>query len=245
MVSSLRVVLADDHPLARYGMRRALEANGIARVVAEAGTTDELFAALARQSCDVVVADFSMPGVHARDGIAMVERLIQQSPGLAIIVVAAPGDPVILKRLVAQGVGGLFDKADDIAGLQRALMTATRGRTYLSPNVNALLVKADAIADEAGPGASLSRAETIILRLFAYEGLTAMQISERLNRSVKTVSRHKRSAQEKLGLHTDQKLLEYCHRNALLPGAHDVTASRNVTDDYTRDAGVVRKHTHA
>ena len=83
----------------------------------------------------------------------------------------------------------------------------------MSPNINALLMKTDAIVGEVGPGASLSRAETIILRLFVYEGLTAMQISERLNRSVKTVSRHKRSVQEKLGLQTDQKLLEYGHRS--------------------------------
>ena len=88
MVSNLRVVLADDHPLARYGMRRAVEANGTDRVVAEAGTTDDLFAALARQPCDVVVADFSMPGVRARDGIPMVDRLIRHSPGLAVIVVS-------------------------------------------------------------------------------------------------------------------------------------------------------------
>jgi two-component system capsular synthesis response regulator RcsB len=58
----------------------------------------------------------------------------------------------------------------------------------------------------------LTEAEIEVLRLFAYEGLTSQQISERLNRSRKTISRHKRSAQAKLGLATNQELLEYCRR---------------------------------
>ena len=77
MGNLLRIVIADDHPIVRYGMRLALEANDIAQVIAEASSPYELFEILEQKMCDIVVTDFSMPGGRAQDGIAMIESLCE------------------------------------------------------------------------------------------------------------------------------------------------------------------------
>ena len=88
-------------------------------------------------------------------------------------------------------------------------MAAAQGRTYVSPGVEALLARMNLVGTRIGKEATLTAAEIDIVRLFAHEKLTAGQIAQRLNRSVKTISAHKMRAQRKLGLSTSQELLEY------------------------------------
>ena len=203
-----RVVLADDHPIVRYGVRMALEEQNVATIVGEAGSASELLSLLATVECDIIVTDFSMPDVHGRDGLSLIARLRRTYPDLPVVVITALRNPGILDSLLRRGVLGLVEKGGNITELQLALRATAKGRRFVSRDLRTLLTVNDVGPKQKAP--RLTNAEIEILRLFAYDGLTSQQISERLNRSRKTISRHKRNAQAKLGLATNQDLLDYC-----------------------------------
>lgn len=206
-----RVVLADDHPIIRYGIRLALESNRLAKVVGEAGSPQELFQVLAQTACDIVITDFAMPDEHSRDGLYLIERILRTYPDKPIVVITALRNAGVLSAMLRKDVKGLIEKEGDVSELGLALRSVSQGRKYISPSLRVLLTSLEVNGDQ-GSTVKLTEAEMEVLRLFAYEGLTSQQISERLNRSRKTISRHKRSAQTKLGLSTNQELLEYCRR---------------------------------
>ncbi len=205
----LQIILAEDHGIVRYGIRLAIEASHVGQVIAEAANSDELIAAVQTQPCDVIVTDLSMPGTRTRDGIALVDRLQRIRPGVPIIVVTALRNAAILNKLIAKGVKAIVEKAGGVSELHSALVAAGQGRTYVSPGVEALLARMNLVGARVGKEAALTTAEMEVIRLFAADGLTAAQIAERLNRSVKTISAHKVRAQHKLGVTTNQELLEY------------------------------------
>jgi two-component system capsular synthesis response regulator RcsB len=203
------VILADDHALIRYGMKMALESSGLARVTGEAGGPAELFRLLAQADCDVVVTDFAMPDEENRDGLSLIDRLARLHPDIPVIVITALRNAGLLKTLLDLGVKGLVAKGGGVNELMLAFQAVSKGRDYVCAPLRQLLLEAS-VAPKVH--AALTRAEIEVLRLFANDGLTSKQISERLNRSRKTISRHKCSALAKLGLSTDQELLDYCRQ---------------------------------
>jgi two-component system, NarL family, captular synthesis response regulator RcsB len=211
----LRIILADDHTIVRYGIRIAVEANHVAEVVAEAANSDELISAVQTVACDAIVTDYAMPGKRTQDGLALIDRLMRIQPEMPIIVVTALRNVAILNKLIARGVTGIVEKSGGVQELQLALLAAAQGRTYLSPGLESLLASASIVGPSVGRRIELTKAELEIIRLYACDGFTPTQISQRLNRSPKTVSRHKMNAQRKLGLLTSQELIEYCRKNDL------------------------------
>ena len=203
----IRIVLADDHPVVRSGVRAILERNGGARVVAEAATADELFAAIA----GVALTDFSMPGGDAADGLSMLVRLRLRWPMLPVVVLTMAGNGGVLRAILDTGVLGLLNKSDALNELPLAIRAVERRRRYLGVSIRQLL---DAGTGIPAAQTTLSPRETEVLRLFA-SGLTVSAIARRLNRSVKTVSRQKQDAMAKLGLHSDLDVYAYARENGL------------------------------
>jgi two-component system capsular synthesis response regulator RcsB len=208
--------LADDHGIVRYGIRSALEADGIAEVVEEAANSDELIAIVKRTDAfDAIVTDFMMPGERTRDGTALLGQLGRRCPDVPIIVITAMRNAAVLNEMLSHVRVSLVEKAGNVAELRKALLAAAQGRTYISPGIERLLASVDIIGSKVGAAPRITKAEMEVLRLFVMERLTPKQISERLNRSVKTTSRHKRSVMEKMGLRTTQELLEFCQRSGM------------------------------
>ncbi|MBO9716079.1 MAG: response regulator transcription factor [Pseudoxanthomonas sp.] len=212
--AALRVILADDHPVVRGGVRALLEHAGGIRISAEAGTAGELFAALARGDGDLALTDFSMPGGDAADGLSMLGRLRAHWPELPVVVLTMATNTAVLRAILDTGVLGLLNKSDALDELALAIHAAARGRRYLGTGIRTLL-DAPGMPGDAGSGAVLSRRETEVLRLFA-SGLTVSQIARRLNRSVKTISRQKTDAMAKLGLRSDLEIYAYAREHGLL-----------------------------
>ena len=209
MNKPLQILLAEDHGIVRYGIRLAVEAAHVARVVAEAKNSDELIKAVEEWDFDAIVTDLSMPGTRTRDGIPLIGRLLRMRPDVPIIVVTAMRNAAILNKLIAKGVHAIVEKAGGINELHSALVAVAQGCTYVSPGVEALLARRNLVGAGIGKEATLTAAELDVVRLFADEKLTAGQIAQRLNRSVKTISAHKMRAQNKLGASSSQELLEY------------------------------------
>ncbi|MFC3814602.1 response regulator [Lysobacter sp. GCM10012299] len=210
----LRIIIADDHPIVRSGMRELLERSGEFGSMAEAGSSDELVLALEQHHFDVVLTDFNMPGGHITDGLNLLELIRQRWPLTPVVVLTMVSNIGVLRSVLATGVQGLLNKADALEELELAVRTAAQGRTYVSAGLQALMDAAETAAPGSGE-ARLSRRETEVLRMFA-SGLTVSQIAAQLSRSAKTISRQKMDAMAKLGLRNDREVYNYAREKGLL-----------------------------
>ncbi len=194
-----RVIIADDHPVITWaaGQLLANQARDRFEVVARAHSTDQLHLVLQQQPCDLLVTDFSMPHGQQADGLTMVGLLRRQYPAMAIVVMTMLTSPVTLRSLHKLGVRGLLDKHAELEELLQAVHSVARGRLYMSESFGRLL-QTDARAVELNQ-VELSPREQEVMRLVG-QGLSGREIARRLNRSEKTVSRHKRAAMGKLGV---------------------------------------------
>lgn len=208
---SLRILLADDHPVVRIGVRTVIENSSAGHVVAEAGTVDELFRLLTEQEYDVLVTDLSMPGPVHPDGYAMIERICRNYPALPVLVLSMTSNVSILRMVQATGVLGMLDKASSLPELPAAIQAVRRGSGYVSSSLRKLLMDAGARAAVGQGPRALSPREAEVLRLFA-KGLRVKDIAIRLNRGITTISKQKSDAARKLGIRNDVELFDFLRR---------------------------------
>ncbi len=202
MSNRYRIILADDHPVVRSGVKMALNDFD---VVAEAGDSTGLFAALETHRADVVITDYAMPGGKYQDGAVMLERLHRLYPDVKIIVLTLLKNPAILAKIAASPVDGILNKEGETKEISSAIVRVMNGMRYHGASVKLALESADLhFRPEALP---LSTREIEVLRLFlAGKGMT--QIAEEMRRSIKTVSNQKQSALRKLGCANDAELFQ-------------------------------------
>ncbi|KAF1008221.1 MAG: Transcriptional regulatory protein RcsB [Luteibacter sp.] len=202
----LRTIIADDHPVVLMGARAALEAGGDIEVVGEAHDGDQLLALLSMQPCDVVISDFSMPGGRHGDGLLLIDHIRRRHPRLPIVMLTMMNNAAVLQAMRIRGAMGICDKRAPLREVAVAARHAYFGRPFYSDSIRAQL-DADGLPADAAH-ARLSLRELEVVRLYV-GGQSITAIAERLNRSVKTVSRQKRDAMRKLGLVHDGQLSEY------------------------------------
>ncbi|NID14141.1 response regulator transcription factor [Luteibacter yeojuensis] len=209
----LKVILADDHPLVLVGGALALRTAHI-EVEGEASSADELLAMLADRPCDVVVTDFLMPSDRQDDGFALLETIMKEYPGRAVVVLTMINRPAALMTMLHRGVRGIVDKRASMEELPVAVRAVAAGETYLSETLLDILHETDEVS-EAMPGADLSPREKEVIRLFV-AGMSLQEIAEREGKSVKTISRQKRDAMRKLGVDHDGLLLDFVRDHGLV-----------------------------
>ena len=210
---ALRIILADDHPIVRSGVRALLERSTNASIVAEVDSPDTLVKALEQHPCDLLLTDFNMPGGQITDGLNLLGLLQRRWPDLPIVVLTMVSNLGVLRSILSSGVRGLLNKSDALNELPLAVNAAAHGRTYVSTGLKSVLESTSA-SDSGETEAALSKRETEVLRLFA-SGLTVSQIATQLNRSVKTISRQKMDAMTKLGLKSDLDIYAYARENGM------------------------------
>lgn len=208
-----RVILADDHPLIRAGVRTLLENYSGLIVVAEAESADKLLSTLRTTPTDLLITDFSMPGGRNADGLGLIQRVRRDHPELPIIVLTMVSNVGVHGMLLAAGVRGLIDKSAGMAEISIAIQAVAQGRDYVSQTFREGLRQSE-FDKPTRESAQLSPRELEVLRLFA-SGLTVSAIAERLSRSVKTVSRQKNDAMVKLGLKNDLEIFVYAREHGL------------------------------
>jgi two-component system capsular synthesis response regulator RcsB len=217
IISPLRIILADDHPVVLMGAETALcPGSGSAfSIVAQAHNADELISHLQRTPCDLLISDYSMPYGRFPDGLALMSYLKRHFDHLPLIVMTMMRNPSLLQALLNSGVNGLFDKRSPMSELKRAVNTVIKGRRHLCSTF-ATILQAQTLpcSSVTVPRVSLSERELEVVRLFV-QGLSGRQIAAQLNRSEKTISRQKRTAMDKLGLDHDGGLVEFARVSGL------------------------------
>jgi DNA-binding NarL/FixJ family response regulator len=186
----IRVLIADDHPLFRDGLRTLLQSGSDTEVVGEAATGDDTIARAATLQPDVILMDLNMPGTN---GIEATRRILHTSPHIGILVVTMYEDDDSVFAAMRAGARGYLLKGADQDEMLRAIKAVSRGEAIFSPAIAKRLIryftptKALTIPAQAFP--ELTDREREILTLLAL-GHNNAEIAQRLVLSPKTVRNH-------------------------------------------------------
>jgi DNA-binding NarL/FixJ family response regulator len=213
-MSAIRVLIADDQPLARAGFRAVLEATGAIQVVAEAEDGDQAVELARRHDPDVVLMDVRMPGT---DGIEATRRM----PNQKVLILTTFGlDDYIIEALRA-GASGFLLKDAPVEELVRAVRAVAAGDAQLAPAVTKRLLDQvarrlpAAVARDSRALADLTEREREVLRLLA-AGMSNAEIAAALVVSEATVKSHVSNVLQKLGLRDRVQAVIYAYENGLV-----------------------------
>jgi DNA-binding NarL/FixJ family response regulator len=219
---TVRVLLADDHPLFLDGLRLLLETAGV-EVVGTACNGHELLELADRVAADVAVVDLDMPGV---DGTGATAHLARRHPNLAVLVLTMHDDDTSVRRALHAGARGYVVKDAGHGAVVRAVHAVADGDTVLSGGVGRTVLTTAAGRRPTSPFAELTEREREVLELIA-RGQGNAAIAEQLYLSLKTVQQYVSNGFEKLHMTS---------RAEAVARARDVGAepSRETTDRYSR-----------
>ena len=178
----IRLILVDDHPVVRHGIRGMLEAEPDLTVAGEASSGPEGVALAAELRPDIVLMDLRMPG---GDGVEATARIVATVPGVRVLVLTTYESDRDILRAIEAGAGGYLLKDASPAELAEGVRAAARGETVLAPSVASTLIRQ--VRSPAPP--ALSARETEVLRLVA-RGLTNADIGRELYIAEATVKTH-------------------------------------------------------
>jgi two-component system capsular synthesis response regulator RcsB len=207
----MQVIIVDDHPVVRIGMRMLIDLSGTCEIVGEAEGPDSLLNLLSTTPCDLLITDFCMPGNLQADGLKMLGRVRRHYPQTSIILVTMLTNVMTLRAALAQGVNGVIAKDGSARELPMAMKAASEGRRFISESLRAALTSADALSGSP----SLSTKEHEVVRMLA-SGMTVSEIADHLKRSVSTISKQKIMAMQRLGISTNADLFAYARESGMV-----------------------------
>jgi two-component system, NarL family, invasion response regulator UvrY len=201
----IKVLITDDHPVVRRGLRQILEDDERIGLVQEASDGKELFERLNEQLFDVILLDISLPG---RSGLDLISQIKRTQRSAAILILSIHSEAMYAITALKSGAAGYLTKTSAPEELISAIIKVSRGERYISASL------ADTIAESLLSDAekplhqSLSARELDVLRMFA-EGKRVTQIASELSLSPKTISTYRERLLEKLKLNTTADLIRY------------------------------------
>lgn len=212
----IRILLVDDHPVVRVGLRALIEMEPDLAVVGEAGNGVEGLAQVERLKPDVVVMDISMPEM---DGLEATRRIRAGNSDVCVLILTVHAQERYLFPVLKAGAAGYVLKSTADTQLIDAIRTVAKGGAFLYPGATRMLLEDYVHRQESGdiPGSAelLSAREQEVLTLCAL-GYTASQIGDQLALSPKTVETYRTRMMQKLELHSRAELVKYALAHGLL-----------------------------
>ena len=208
----MRILIADDHPIVRHGVKQVLAEDADLQVVAEATDGDEALRLAREREWDVAILDFSMPG---RSGFDLLGDLRREFPKRPVIVLSIHAERMHAARILRAGGAGYVNKASAPQELAKAVRKVAAGGRYVSPALAELLA-ADLSADDSRPAhEQLSDREYRVMWLLA-SGRPVHEIAREMMLRPSTVSTYRSRVFQKLQLRNNAELVQYAVRHHLV-----------------------------
>jgi len=206
----ITVLLTDDHPLVRRGLRKVLDADGQIKVVGEARNGREAVKMARRLRPDVILMDIAMPVLN---GLEATRLILAANPKACVVMLSAYSDDAYIERMSAIGAVGFLEKTTAAELLPEAIRAVMQGQLFFSPAIGRRMARGKNWSlDRDGAlkpdGVRLTARETEILKLVA-QGQTNPQIAAILRLPRKTIRRHRQEALDRLNLHETADLIRY------------------------------------
>ncbi len=218
----LRILIADDHELARRGIRALLESHPGWEVCGEAKDGRETVELAANLKPDLVLLDIGMPNLN---GLEAARQILAGSPDVAILILTMHDSDNVVREVLRAGARGYLLKSDAGRDLVAAVEALQLQRTFFTTRVSQMVLDGfldrqarDVAAIGKGDdraGDSLTSREREVIQLLA-EGKTSKEVAVTLNLSVKTAETHRTNLMRKLGLHSVADLTRYAVRNGIV-----------------------------
>jgi two-component system response regulator NreC len=211
------VLIADDHPLIRSGLRSVLERNGEFRVIAEAANGSEAIELAMLHRPDAVLLDVAMPRLTGLDAAKYIHEKL---PRARIVIISMHADEGYVLRALSAGATGYLLKASQDTEVIAAIRAVVAGKSYFSPEVTRLLME-EHVAEMRRKGIEdtyelLSLREKEVMRMLI-SGQSNRELADALFISVATVETHRNNIFQKLNVHNLPELILYAVRKGLLP----------------------------
>ena len=207
----MRILVADEHEIVRFGLRTLLEAQATWRVVAEAANGKEAITKAVEMAPDVAIIDYSLP---LSSGLEVTRQIRAKPPGTEVLIFTINDNETIIRELLQAGVRGYLLKSEAALDLIAAVRAVASGKLYLTPSLSeALLLSFTARLDR--EVSALSTRERQVVQLVA-EGCASKVIARLLKISLKTVETHRAAIMRKLNVSSSAALVRYAVRNKLV-----------------------------
>lgn len=207
----IKVLMADDHPIVRHGLKQILSESGDITVVDEVETGQDVLKKVWKNQYDVVLLDISMPG---RSGLEIIPEIRENGPKNRVLVLSAYPEEQYAVRALKSGASGYVVKKSAPEELVAAIKKVANGRRYVSVELAEKLAFDLQSSDEA-PHEKLSNREFQVMSMIA-SGNTVKEIGDVLSISVKTVSTHRTRILEKMDLKNNSAIIRYAVKNQLV-----------------------------
>lgn len=207
----IRILLVDDHPIARQGIRTVLTDRVKDAVVGEAADAPSALKQVHSGEWDLVITDISLPGMS---GLELIKEVRRFKPELPTLVLSVHPASQFAHRALSAGAIGYLTKDSEFEEFVSAIEQARRGRRYVSQDIENLLVRRSVDLNTT-PHETLSDREYQVLRMLG-SGRTISDIARDLGLSVKTISTYRGRVLDKLGMKSNAELMRYAIENKLL-----------------------------
>lgn len=218
----LRILIADDHELARRGIRALLESHPGWEVCGEAKDGRETVELAASMKPDIVLLDIGMPNLN---GLEAARQILNSSPEVAILILTMHDSDNVVREVLRAGARGYLLKSDAGRDLVAAVEALQLQRTFFTTRVSQMVLdgyldrQTRSVGvlseDDDRAGDALTSREREVIQLLA-EGKTSKEVAVTLNLSVKTAETHRTNLMRKLGLHSVADLTRYAVRNGIV-----------------------------
>jgi two-component system, NarL family, response regulator NreC len=213
---SVKILVADDHPIVRKGLRDLLENEPLFQIVGEAGDGLQALELINQKKPDVIIVDMMMPGLNGLEVLRQAKQLLPKSQ---VIILSMHSNEAYVAEALKNGASGYILKDSGPVELILAVNEVIQGRRYLSAAISEEVVNAyirKAVTSNIDPFTLLTNREREIMQLAA-EGYTSQEIAQRLTISRRTVEQHRANLMEKLGLRNHSELIRYAFKRGMLP----------------------------